>query len=81
MSDGQTGKKTTEPKPVEPKNIRLDRMEENIQLIEKGVLILINAMWWLNATITPVGTHNPDVKMEEFETLEDAIEEDEKDKD
>lgn len=75
MSDGQTGKTkvTDTPTPPEPKNVRLDRMEENIQLLQDGLLTLINMVEWNNETITPIGTHNREVEITHFETLEEAI--------
>lgn len=65
-----------EEKKVETKADRIDRMERKIELIQDGLLILINAVGWANATITPIGTHDIQTgnnDFEYFETLEDAV--------
>ena len=73
MSDGQTGKtKVTN----ENKADRLDRREENMEVIKAGLLMLINAVGWANATITPIGSHDiqsGNKGFENSETLEDAV--------
>lgn len=58
---------------------RLDRLEENMEQmsermerLESGVLILINMVGWLNATITPIGTHDPEAKFNAYSSIEDA---------
>jgi hypothetical protein len=65
--------KNNKDKKVENKGDRLDRMEANMDLIKDGLLTLINMVEWNNETITPIGTHNREVEITHFETLEDAI--------
>ena len=57
----------------ENKADRLDRMEADITLLKDGLLTLINMVEWNNETITPIGTHNREVEITHFETLEEAI--------
>lgn len=66
---------TTEDKKVknENKGDRLDRMEANMELLKDGLLTLINMVEWNNETITPIGTHNREVEITHFKTLEEAI--------
>ncbi len=63
-------------KTLEPsKSDRLDRMENQLQLIGDGLLVLINSTQWHNLSITPIGTHNPDKLIDGFISLQDAVEE------
>ncbi len=66
--------KNETPTPPEPKNIRLDRMEKNIRLLQDGLLTLINMVEWNNETITPIGTHNREIEIEYFGSLMQALE-------
>lgn len=62
-------KKTPEPS----KSDRLDRMEDQLNLIEDGILVLINSVQWHNLSITPIGTHNPDNLIDGYTSLQDAV--------
>lgn len=57
----------------ESKSERLDRMEEKMELIEKGLLAVINLVVWNNDSITPIGTHDITHKFGGFDTLEEAV--------
>lgn len=64
------------PKPKAPDNSksdRLDRMEEQLNLIEDGILILINSTQWHNLSITPIGTHDPNKLIDGCASLYDAV--------
>jgi hypothetical protein len=63
------------PKQENSKTDRLDRLEEKLELIENGILLLVNMTGWMNATVTPIGTHNPEIDYMGYESLEDAINE------
>lgn len=78
--DGKTSKGAKEVKQVIPaktpepsKSDRLDRMEEKLQLIEDGLLVLIHSTQWHNLSINPVGAHNPNHLIDGFDSLKDAI--------
>jgi hypothetical protein len=59
---------------VEPtKSDRLDRMEDQLNLIEDGILVLINSTQWANLSITPVGTHDPNKLIDGCASLQEAI--------
>lgn len=69
-------KVATPPKAKAPepsKSDRLDRMEDQLNLIEDGLLVLINSMQWANLSITPIGTHNPDLLIDGYTSLRDAV--------
>jgi hypothetical protein len=57
------------------KSDRLDRLESKIEMLQDGILLLVNMVGWMNATVTPIGTHNPDVDFMGHEDLDDAIRE------
>ncbi len=67
--NAKTGKSKIE------KSDRLDRLENKLQLIEDGLLVLINSTQWHNLSITPVGTHNPDLLIDGYKSLQEAVEE------
>lgn len=69
----KTPPKAKAPEPT--KSDRLDRMEEQLNLIEDGILVLINSTQWHNLSITPIGTHNPNNLIDGFMNLEDAVKE------
>jgi hypothetical protein len=64
-------KKAKAPEPS--KSDRLDRMENQLNLIEDGILVLINSVQWANLSITPVGTHNPDFMLKPYFDLSEAV--------
>ena len=68
--------KTTEDKKVKSENKadRVARMEDKIDRLEKGLLVLINLVAWNNDTITPLGTHNPSVDAGGYSSIDAAIE-------
>ncbi len=91
LKTGNTEKKKTEEvKKTEPvkaakpihgvkvessKSDRLDRMENQLSLIEDGLLVLINSVQWHNLSITPIGTHNPQSLIDGYTSLQEAVKE------
>lgn len=78
--DGTASKGVKEAKLVIPvktpepsKSDRLDRMEANLQLIEEGLLVLINSTQWHNLSITPIGSHNPNSLIDGYTSLQEAV--------
>lgn len=59
--------------PESSKSDRLDRMEEQLNLIEDGILILINSTQWHNLSITSIGTHDPNKLIDGCASLYDAV--------
>ncbi len=60
-------------KVTKQKTDRLDRLENDMQLLKAGTLVAINTLTWIIASISPIGVHDPDTKTELYETLEEAI--------
>jgi len=69
----KTPPKAKDPEPT--KSDRLDRMENQLNLIEDGLLVLINSTQWHNLSITPIGTHNPDNLIDGYTSLQEAVNE------
>ena len=69
----KTPPKAKAPEPT--KSDRLDRMENQLNLIEDGLLVLINSTQWHNLSITPIGTHNPDNLIDGYTSLQEAVNE------
>ena len=76
MSDKNQNSNTKDTENVKPENSktdRLDRMEKQLELIEAGVLLCVNQILLSNSSVTPIGTHDPDVQMVAFKTLEEVV--------
>jgi hypothetical protein len=72
-SENTDSKNANDVKPENSKSDRLDRLEEKLELLQAGILLLVNMTGWMNSTVTPIGTHNPDTDFEGHENLGDAI--------
>lgn len=60
-------------KVTKQKTDRLDRLENDIELVKAGLLVLINYAERAEDSITPIGTHDPDAKTDDYMDLKEAV--------